>query len=290
MLRNPIRPVTIACVCGPLGDEEAFLRLANEAAGQRPDLVVLPEVWQGWEDGPDRDGATNELRALAKRCGVYIIHPTIREEGGVKYNTALVIGRDGEFVGHYDKRYPYWGEIGQVAPGGAARVIELDFGKVGIAICFDANFPGVWAEAARQGAELMIWPSAYGAGMQLAAHALNHHYPIVTATLSGHSMAFDLDGQRTVNVRSDAHFIQWHALDLDRAIFHENFNEEKLKALLKEKPPRVEVEKRRTDEQWIIVRSAMAGQSAREVCRAAGMEELRQYKLRSQMEIDAMRK
>ena len=60
--------------------------------------------------------------------------------------------------------------------------MDCDFGKLAILICFDANFPSVWDEAARQGAELVIWPSAYGAGTQLAAHALNHHCPIDRAS------------------------------------------------------------------------------------------------------------
>ena len=289
MLRKPHRPVVIACVCGSDGYDETFLRLTEEAAAQSPDLIVLPEAWQGWAGNPDREGATEKLKAMAKQYHCYIVHPTLFDDGDKTYNTALVIGRDGELCGRYDKVYPYWGELEQVLPGLSRPVIDCDFGKLGIAICFDANFSNVWAGLAAQGAELVVWPSAYGAGMQLAAHALNHHYPIVTSTLSGHCMAFDIDGQRSVNVRSDGHYIQWHEIDLDRCLFHENFNEEKLAPLLKESPRRVEIEKRLLDEQWIIVRAAAAGQSARDVCAAAGMEELRQYKARSRTHIDHMR-
>ena len=288
MQRKPNRPVSIACISGPLGNDEAFLHLAEEAATQKPDLIVMPEVWQGWEE-TDRISSLARLRAIAKAHHCYILHTTILEDGGASYNMALLIGRDGETAGRYDKVYPYWGELHQVKPGQPHPVMECDFGKIGVAICFDANFPSVWADAARQGAELMIWSSAYGAGMQLAAHALNHHFPIVTATLSGQSMAFDIDGQRTVNVWSDGHFVQWYEIDLDRCIFHENFNMDKLAALLAESPRRVEVEKHWKDEQWVVVRSAQAGQSARKICADAGMEELRSYKLRSQIEIDKMR-
>lgn len=289
MRKTPNRPVTIACICGDFGHDDEFLRLAEEAAQQQPDLIVLPEAWQGWAGSPDREGATSKLKSLARQYDCYIIHPTIFDDGSKVCNTALVIGRDGELCGRYDKVYPYWGELDQVAPGLPMPVIDCDFGRIGIAICFDANFPSVWARMAELGAELVIWPSAYGAGMQLSAHALNHHYPIVTATLSGQSMLFDIDGARTVNAHSDRHFVQWHQLDLDRCIFHENFNEEKLELLLNESPRRVEVEKRWPDEQWVIVRSACAGHSARAVCQEAGMEALRQYKARSRAAIDAMR-
>jgi predicted amidohydrolase len=289
MRRNPIRPVSIASICGPDGHASEFLRLAEQAAAQRPDVIVLPENWQATPGEAIDSPVIRHLRALARAHGTYVVHPTYLMDGGALYNTALLIGRDGEICGRYDKIYPYWSELPGPTPGAELQpVIACDFGKVAILICFDANFPDVWASAARKGAELVIWPSAYGAGRQLMAHALNHHFSIVTATLSGHCMAFDIDGERLVNVRGSGHFVQWVTLDLDRCIFHENFNEDKLRALLDERPPRVEVERRWADEQWIVVRSA-CDQSARDICAQAGMEELRQYKLRSRIQIDELR-
>ena len=111
----------------------------------------------------------------------------------------------------------------------------------------------------------------------------------MTSTLTGNCMVFDINGERIVNVRGTSHFTQWVTLDLDRCIFHENYNEDKLAALLAEDPRRVEVEKRMPDEQWIIVRSVREGVSARAACCEVGMEELREYKKRSRIEIDAMR-
>ena len=292
MLKTPHRPVSVACVCGDIGNDAEFLRLTEEAAAQQPDLVVLSEVWQGWGKNADRAGTLARMRMTAKKHGVYILHTMICEEDGKSYNTSLILGRDGETVGRYDKVYPYWGELppnDNVTPGDAVRAIDLDFGRIAVLVCFDANFPNAWASAAKQGAELVIFTSAYGAGMQLAAHALNHHYPIVSATLGGYSMAFDIDGQCMVNVKSSGYYVQFYQLDLDRCIFHENFNQEILGKLLAESPPRVEVEKHWLAEQWIIVRSARAGVSARSVCAEAGMEELRQYKARSRAAIDQMR-
>jgi len=49
------------------------------------------------------------------------------------------------------------------------------------------------------------------------------------------------------------------------------------------------VEKHRRAEQWVIVRAAQEGASARAVCAQAGMEELRAYKRRSRSAIDALR-
>ncbi|MCL2544736.1 MAG: carbon-nitrogen hydrolase family protein [Clostridia bacterium] len=295
MLSKPARPVRIASISGPRGYPDAFLREAEVAAAQRPDLIVLPETWQDAPPETLNSEVIAHLQALARGHRCYIVHPTYLLEDGKRTNTALLIGRGGEIAGRYDKRYPYWPELDTdesgrtCTPGRGEGIIACDFGKIAIRICFDANFPGVWADAAEGGAELVIWPSAYGAGAQLMAHALNHHYPIVTSTLSGHCMVFDIDGERVLNVRGEGHFTQWITLDLDRCIFHENFNEAKLDALLRERPRRVEVEKRKRAEQWIVVRAAREDVSAREVCARAGMEELRAYKERSRSAIDALR-
>ena len=100
----------------------------------------------------------------------------------------------------------------------------------------------------------------------------------------------DINGERIVNVHHNRPFIQWITLDLDRCIFHENYNLDKIYKLTSENPPLVEIEKHWPEEQWIIVRSAQEGVSAREVCKNAGMEELRNYKLRSKKHIDELRK
>ena len=293
---NPkgIRPVTIASICGPKDDPAAILRLVEEAAKNKPDLILLPENWQDCSFETLGSETIGRLRVIAAEHGVYIVHATVLADGKKFFNTTLLIDRAGDIAGRYDKAYPYWEEFTEglpapVSPGQSECVFACDFGRIGIAICFDANFPLVWAEMARRGAELVLWSSAYAAGYQLAAHALNHHYPIVTATNTGHCMVFDLDGRRILSTQSPGLHIEYVSLDLDRCIFHENFNQEKLAALLAEDPRRVEIEKHFPEEQWIIVRSAMPEQSARECCAQAGMEELRAYKRRSKEVIDWLR-
>ena len=300
MNRNFTRPVTIASVCGPNGSPELIFALAEQAAKQKPDLILLHECWH-YTGGPVEAGIDHEMTkrvmALAKQYGTYIVHPLLIPEKDNDFNSAVVIDRNGAIIGRYDKAYPFWPElvakdkIGGNFPGGLCQpVIDCDFGKIAIFICFDANFPELWSYAAENGAELVLWPSAYGAGRQLQAHALNNHFYIVTSTSSGHCMAFDINGERIVNVHHNRPFIQWITLDLDRCIFHENYNLDKIYKLTSENPPLVEIEKHWPEEQWIIVRSAQEGVSAREVCKNAGMEELRNYKLRSKKHIDELRK
>lgn len=290
MNKHPVRPVSIASICGPSGHAARFFQLIEQAAADYPDLILLPEFWEDVQEPVDSP-TIRRLRAIAKANRCHILHPTIlKGDEGRLTNTALLIGRGGEIIGRYDKIYPYWSELDIVSPGKRRQpLIRCDFGMVAVFTCFDANFPDIWEEAALQGAELVLFPSAYGARSQLRAHALNHHYPIVSATLAGYCTAVDIDGTEMLHVKGDSPFIQWVHLDLDRCIFHENFNEDKLSRLLAEALPQVEVEKRLPAEEWIIVRSAREGVSAREACRSAGMEELRAYKQRSRSRIDDMR-
>ncbi len=301
MNRNGIRPVTIASVCSRGGKIDTVLALAEEAAKQKPDLILMPEGWH-YQGLPSMDEeanhpATKKLYEIAKEYGVYIVESSVRKEGDEFFNSAIVIDRSGENKAIYNKTYPYWPELkseenpyGSIPGKCNQPVIDFDFGKVGIFICFDANFPDIWADAANQGAELILWLSAYGAGRQLEAHALNNHYYIVSATTSGHVMGIDINGERFVNTCSKEPAVQFVTVDLDRCIFHENYNLDILDELLAENPPKIEVEKHWLEEQWIVIRSAREGVSAREVCKNAGMEELRAYKRRSREGIDAIRR
>ena len=75
-----------------------------------------------------------------------------------------------------------------------AGVYDADFGRIGFATCFDAKFPEVFQRLRDRGAELVVWPSAYSGFTELQAFALLHHYYIVTSTLTGDSILYDITG------------------------------------------------------------------------------------------------
>ena len=79
------------------------------------------------------------------------------------------------------------------------------------------------------------------------------------------------------------------ALDLDRGIYHSNFNLDKRDRLLAEHGDAVEQELWMERESWFVLRARRPGVSARQLARAYGLEELRDYIDRSRREIDAMR-
>jgi predicted amidohydrolase len=232
------------------------------------------------------------MRALARKHRAYLICPVDRAEGGRRLNTGVLIDRQGEIVCLYNKVYPYWSEYDLNPPvtvGEEAPVYRADFGRIGMAICFDVNFPEVWKRLADQGAELVVWPSAYSAGTSLQAHALNHHFYIVSSAYTHDCQVYDITGERILDESSPDINISRITLDLDRGLYHQNFNIEKRNRLLAEHGDKVEQERWMEREQWFVLKARKPGVSARALAREYGLEELRDYLDRSRREIDRMR-
>lgn len=63
-------------------------------AEKGPDLIQLPEAWNGLRPEPLDSETTHALQKIAQAHGVYIIHPILRRAGdGRVFNTAVLIGR-----------------------------------------------------------------------------------------------------------------------------------------------------------------------------------------------------
>jgi predicted amidohydrolase len=298
---RPARIVSIGFTRGHSLDEIAGL-VDNEGR-DGTDLIVLPEAWRGQNDTSQEtlEGPTIATMAgLARKHQTYIVCPIDRTDRMRRYNSAVLLDRKGKVATMYDKLYPVWQEEctkpspeAPVVPGDHVTVHQADFGRIGLAICFDVNWVSLWERMANLGAELVIWPSAYSAGRSLAAQAINFNYYIVTSTWIPDCLVYDIDGDLLAhehNNHSNGINITRVTLDLDRCIFHSNLNmPEKLTKLLKDHSEEVTQEKWLEMESWFVLKAKRPGISARELARQYGLEELRQYINRSRCEIDKCR-
>lgn len=275
---------------------EEILEVLDCEGKKGADIIVLPEAWRGLNSEPETvTGITvSAVAEMAKKHSTYIVCPIYRKEESVgRVNSSVLLNREGKVVSVYDKVFPYWEEFDLNPPaetGNKVTVYDADFGRIGVAVCFDANFPEVWKELADLGAELVIWPSAYSAGTTLQAHALNNHYYIVTSTLMSDCTVWDITGQELLYEKSDGINISRIVLDLDRGIYHENFNMEKKDKLLAEHGDSIMQEMHLEREQWFVLKAVQSGVSARELAKEYGMEELRDYINRSRTEINKKRR
>jgi hypothetical protein len=120
-----------------------------------------------------------------------------------------------------------------VVPGrGPIPVFVTDFGCIAIQICFDINWPEGWREARAAGAEIVFWPSAYEGGWPLRALAFDNQFFIVASTSTPTSWIVDITGDvlATTGLRHD-----WAVatIDLEKKLFHVNFNDEKIDLIVR---------------------------------------------------------
>jgi len=106
--------------------------------------------------------ATDRLAAMAKKTGYYICNGSMveRAEDGAFYNTAVILGPEGEIVHRYRKTHP-WQEGGEnVEIGREFPVTDIPgVGKVGTMICYDGHIPECARALAFNGAEIILWNS-----------------------------------------------------------------------------------------------------------------------------------
>lgn len=249
------------------GNRQYFLRLLDTAKALRPDLVCLPEAFTGVgiPKGEAADvvaetvpGRTTELfGAKAKELGCYIICPFRTKREGRQYNSAVILDRRGEVVGIYDKAQPvttsndYTVFEGGLLPGGPPPVFDLDFGRIGIQICFDAGFPESWQALADQGAQLIFWPSAYHGGLTHQAYARLHTIPIVTSVRSQESRCIDALGRVVACTDQLKNLTLW-TYNTDYVVCHNDFNWPIQERIVAAYGDRVRISSYRDDGHFII--------------------------------------
>jgi hypothetical protein len=289
----PGRQVRVAALpIGFSGDHERKLALAVdilETAGQAGvDIACLPEEFAGTNAEPVPGPTTGAIAVLARKYHMWIVCPIREQAGDEQYNTAVLLDREGKVAGYYRKMFVFWGE-GLHASKEGVKVFDTDFGRIAMLTCFDANFDELWQEAERKGAEMVLWPSAYGGGLPLNGYAMIHNYCIVPVGLGNLIDCFGRPVQKVDRPRAD---LAIATVDLDVTIVHQDFNGAKVAKLLLEhageveKVPDVAV----AGENWIVLRAVKPGVRVRDLCRQYQIETLREYRQRSREEINERRR
>lgn len=179
------QPITIAAAAYPLDRYDTFgayadkiARWVADAKVGGADLVVFPE-YGAMELACAHGAAVADLAAsleavsaslgnidavhadLARRHGVHILAASgpSRRPDGRYVNAARLIAPSGR-IGVQDKMImtPFekaWG----IQPGSCLRVFETTLGRIGIAICYDSEFPLLVRAQAEAGAGLILIPS-----------------------------------------------------------------------------------------------------------------------------------
>lgn len=259
-MAKPIRVSTIAWSASATRSlEEAHAGLSallEEAARARPDLVALTEfcnVYAGpdWtEQAQPIPGPTSDLcAALARKHNMYVVCAIPERQGDVIRNTAAFIGRNGEIIGKYHKYQPTIGEMEQgERPGESTPAFDLDFGRVGAAICFDLKFLEVGLGLAAQRARLCVFCSMFIGGARLEAWARDFGMYVVSA-VPARSYIVDMGGGILAETGSEINQVSAGLLppiasaviNMDRCQFHLDTNQNRFPDILSKYGPGVEI-------------------------------------------------
>ena len=156
---------------------EKTLRLIEQAEKGGADLIFFPEVqlspffpqyekadaerWAMTADGP-------EITAIRDACREFRIHasPNVYlKQGKNRYDASLMIGSDGEILGiskmvHIAQAKFFYEQDYYTPSDDGFKVYDTPFRKIGVVICFDRHLPDGIRSCAKQGAELVIIPTA----------------------------------------------------------------------------------------------------------------------------------
>ncbi len=125
----------------------------GQAGAMGADLVVCPEmatpgyVWPRAESlrphAEPADGPTyRALAPVARKWGAWVVVGFVEQAEGKLFNSALVIGPQGELAGVYQKVLLYDLDKAWAVPGLERWVRETSVGRLACGICMDLNDPG----------------------------------------------------------------------------------------------------------------------------------------------------
>ena len=160
---------------------EDVFRLVEEAAKKGADLIVTTEavnfsghftkvkaiysdLYQEMEENEKSDvdipqDEESRFAEIAKNYNVMILAGLVRKENGKLYNSTVFWGRDGKVIDVYHKIHLAGDESKVFVPGEKLHVVDTEFGRIGMAICWDMQFPEMARGLARKGCDLIVCPT-----------------------------------------------------------------------------------------------------------------------------------
>jgi len=254
----------------------------------RPDLVLLPEIYASRPKGPGREAArevaqavpgpiSEELAALSRRYQTYIAFGLLRRDGERLVNSLVLLDRGGDLAWIYDKVAPTDSEMTDrgVTPGVTPHSFQCDFGRVAGAICFDINFHELGEIYFRQDVELLLFSSAFPAGRLLDSWALRFGFAVAASTYYHQNRIIDCTGA-TVARTSDHLPYATALLNLNRRVVHMDYNLSKLDRMRTKYAGEVIVEDLR-DEAVCVITSLKEGLEVADLIEEFGVETLPDY-------------
>lgn len=189
--------------------------MISEAARRGSDLIVLPELWS---TGYDLENAAShatttgagvfaETAGLAAEYKIHVAGSCLSHLGPGRFgNTLVCFGPSGDVLGEYSKVHLYrlMDEDRYLTAGSELTVVDLPWGIVGLAICYDLRFPELFRHYALVGATMVIlpaeWPKPRLAHWRtlLRARAIENQMFVIACNRVGETRADEFPGHSAI--------------------------------------------------------------------------------------------
>jgi predicted amidohydrolase len=172
----------------------------GKAVEQNASLICFPEQYPtGWDPGSllhvqDREGPiVSRFRDLAREYGIAILG-SFRERFVPKpRNTCIVFDREGEEIASYSKCHLFTpaDEAAWYTHGDGLGIFRLEGVPLGVAICYDLRFSGIFNRYAQEGVCCMLVPAAWPASRMdhwelfIRARALEYQFYVIGVNTTG---------------------------------------------------------------------------------------------------------
>ncbi len=152
-------------------EDERKADIYREISAKKPKVVILPESPMNFMYSDDRE-FSHFINDFARQNNVSVLFNSSEpDKGTTKYfNSAVMVGPDGNKVEQYDKIYllPFGeavpsflegivpGFVGNFAYGREYDLFPVGDAKAGVMICFESHFGALGREYVRNGADVII--------------------------------------------------------------------------------------------------------------------------------------
>ncbi len=152
-----------------------------KAVKQKTDFILTPEVSSKitldkkrllkTATSMEKDIYLNEIRSLAKKYKKWVlIGSLILKIKNKLVNRSILISSQGRIKCYYDKIHMYDAKLSSkekyfesklFKSGNKIKISKLPWGKIGLSICYDLRFPGMYKKMSKKGAIFISVPSAF---------------------------------------------------------------------------------------------------------------------------------
>lgn len=155
------------------------VEMINQSSKNKADIVILPEMFncpydnvkfKEYAETREQSTTLKAISEAAKDNNVLIVAGSIPELDNEKiYNSCFIFNNSGEIIGQYRKMHLFdidtpeikFKESDTLSAGNEIGIFYTDYGKIGVAICYDMRFPELLRILALKGAMLIIILGAF---------------------------------------------------------------------------------------------------------------------------------